>query len=72
MGLTLQWEFISWRSKEGHSRRGTCMAKRRLDKPVQWRLTQILMASPGKWLWLLRKEEREFTRARVLMVMPSA
>ena len=48
------------------------MAKRRWDKPVQWRLTQILMASPGKWLWLLRKEEREFTRARVLMVMPSA
>ena len=72
MGLTLQWEFISWRSKERHSRRGNCMAKRRWDKPVQWRLTQILMASPGKWLWLLRKEEREFTRARVLMVMPSA
>lgn len=71
MGLTLQWEFISWRSKEGHSRRGTYMAKRSRAKPVQRRLTQILMASSGNWLWLLRKEEREFTRARVLMGMPS-
>lgn len=43
------------------------MTKRRKCTPVQCRVTQGLEAGPRKWLWLLSKGEREFTKGRVPM-----
>lgn len=43
------------------------MAKRRRHTPAQCRVTQVLEAGPRKWLWLLSKGEREFTKGRVPM-----